>query len=31
MDGLRRAIAEKRFDDHVAAVKEGWERGDAAE
>jgi queuine tRNA-ribosyltransferase len=31
MDGLRRAIAEKRFDDHVAAVKEGWDRGDAAE
>ncbi|MCZ8098783.1 MAG: tRNA guanosine(34) transglycosylase Tgt [Burkholderiales bacterium] len=31
MDGLRRAIAEKRFDDHVAAVKEGWARGDATE
>jgi queuine tRNA-ribosyltransferase len=28
MDGLRRAIAEHRFDDHVAAVKEGWEKGD---
>ena len=31
MDGLRRAIAEKRFDDHVAAVKEGWAKGDATE
>ena len=30
MDGLRRAIAEKRFDDHVAALKEGWARGDEA-
>ena len=31
MDGLRRSIAEKRFDDHVAAVKEGWAKGDATE
>ncbi len=31
MDGLRRAIADKRLDDHVAAVKEGWTKGDAVE
>ena len=28
MGGLRRAIAERRFDAFVAEVKEGWARGD---
>jgi queuine tRNA-ribosyltransferase len=28
MAGLRQSIAEGRFSDHVAGVKEGWARGD---
>jgi len=31
MDGLRRAIADKRLDDHVAGLKEGWARDDGPE
>ena len=30
MAGLRKAIAEGRFDDHVADLKRGWAEGDGA-
>jgi hypothetical protein len=30
MAGLRKAIAEGRFDDHVAQLKRGWAEGDVA-
>ena len=31
MAGLRQAIAANRLDDHLAAVKEGWARGETDE
>lgn len=30
MAQMRASIAEGRFEDHVAAVREGWARGDIA-
>jgi queuine tRNA-ribosyltransferase len=28
MQGMRTAIAERRFDDFCAATRDGWARGD---